>query len=291
MDNMLVDYLSFLCKQHKPEKIYFIHVSKHLSVESELKEKFPELAEPRDEKLEHDMKEMVATHFPDVKNFDVEYKVIEGSPLKEILHWSQIKNIDLLLLGRKRKLTGSGVLPDNISRKINCSLFFVNESPALQLKNIFVPSDFSKNSILALKEAVAIAETYPEPKIYFHHIYQLPTGYYKTGKSEEEFAQIMRENAVKKYLKVIEENGLEKVPITPVYTFDEDQSHSELILQKALDKKADLIIVGAKGRTFTTALLLGSVTEKLLRINKEIPTLVVKVKNKNLDLLEWLKIV
>lgn len=291
MDRMLVDYLNYICKHHTPEKIYFFHVSKILSVESELQEKFPELAQPRDEKLVLQMKDMVNKHFQEIGNFNVEYDVKEGSPLKEILHWSQIKNVDLILLGRKHTMKGTGVLPDNISRKTNCSLLFVDENPQLQLKNILVPSDFSENSTLALKSALDIADSFPGSKVYFQHIYQLPDGYYTTGKTEMEFAQIMRENAEKKYDKLVKDNNLEEAPLTPIFTFDKGDSHSELIYDKAKEYNCDLIVLGAKGRTFTTALLLGSVTEKLLRVNKEIPTLVAKEKDKEFNILEWLKIV
>lgn len=290
MDKVLVDYLAFICENYTPEKIYFFHASKMLSVEKELQDKFPELKTPRDEKLEAQMEEMVKDHFPRVGEFDVEYQVIEGSPLKEVLHWSQIKNVDLLILGRKHELNGSGILPQNISRKINCSLLFIPEEPKFQLKNILVPCDFSENSNAALIKALDIAEKSSNAKAFYHHIYSLPDGYYYTGKSEEEFAKIMHDNAVKKYNKSMEELGHSGQPVHPIFTFDNGNDHAKLILEKATEKDADMIIMGAKGRTFATALLLGSVTEKLLRINDTIPVLVVKTKDHNLNILEWFKI-
>ena len=44
----------------------------------------------------------------------------------------------------------------------------------------------------------------------------------------------------------------------------------------AYDKKADLIVMGAKGHSQVELLLMGSVTEKVLAVNESIPTLVVK---------------
>ena len=290
MDKTLIEYLAFICDKYTPEKIYFFHASKKLSVEKELKEKYPELKTPRDEKLKEEMVELVKDHFPRVDEFDVDYKVIEGSPLKEALHWSEIKNIDLILLGRKHELNGSGILPQNISRKINCSLLFVPEEPKLKIENILVPCDFSENSNAALEQALRITEKNPDAKAYYHHIYSLPDGYYYAGKTEEEFAKIMHDNAVKKYNKSIEKLGHTGKPIHPIFTFDNGEDHSKLILKKATEKEADMIIMGAKGRTFATALLLGSVTEKLLRINDTIPVLVVKNKDHNLNILEWFKI-
>jgi nucleotide-binding universal stress UspA family protein len=48
------------------------------------------------------------------------------------------------------------------------------------------------------------------------------------------------------------------------------------LLQYCEDKHADLIVLGAKGHSKVELLLLGSVTEKLLMLNQNIPTLVVK---------------
>ena len=41
-------------------------------------------------------------------------------------------------------------------------------------------------------------------------------------------------------------------------------------------EKADLIIMGAKGHSQVERLLIGSVTERMMTINKEIPTLVIR---------------
>lgn len=290
MDKVLIEYLAFICKSHKPSKIYFFHVSKALIVEKELRDKFPELQLPKDEKLESEMREKVAEFFPRVSEFDVEYMVEEGSPFKEVLKWTQIKNIDLLFLGRKSSLKGSGILPQNISRKANCSLLFVTENNSMKFEKIYVPCDFSENSNTALKKALSITDKNPEANTYYHHVFQLPRGYHYTGKTEAEFAEIMRENAEKKYDKMIEKNKHPRESIKPMFSYDEREDPASFIFESAVEMNADLIIMGAKGRTFTTALLLGSVTEKLLRINGQIPTLVVKVKDHNLNILDWFKI-
>lgn len=290
MDHTLIKYAAFLSEKVKPTSIYFIHVSRHLAVEEELREKFPELQVPRDEKLKHEMQETVEQHFKGLENYKVNYKVEEGSPLKEILHWSEIKNVDLLLLGRKRELKGSGVLPQRISRKINCSLLFVPENTPLQLDKILLPSDFSENAELALNSASQLAKA-SSAILNFHHIFYLPDGYYTTGKSEEEFIEIMRENAEKRYEKKVKPKLDSALKVEATFSYDKQQSHSDLIMQQADNVNADLIVIGAKGRTFATAILLGSVTEKLLQKNDHIPTLVIKEKDKDFNILEWLKVV
>jgi nucleotide-binding universal stress UspA family protein len=46
--------------------------------------------------------------------------------------------------------------------------------------------------------------------------------------------------------------------------------------------------VGAKGRSAAAAIFLGSVTEKLLRINYDIPVLIVKEKGKHFTFLDFI---
>lgn len=291
MDKTLINYAAFLSEYIKPGKIYFINIQRDMYVPESIRKNFPELRKPMDEKLQQEMKAEVERNFKNHELFDIEYVVIEGSPFEEMLSWSNIKNIDLLIVGRKSELKGTGIVSHRLARKVMCSVLFVPEKASLKLEKIFVPTDFSDNSLLAMQETIALTAHDPEAIIYCQHIYHLPSGYYTTGKTEEEFSEIMKNHAVNKYNKLLEDIKAKDIKITPIFNLDTNLSPANLINQTAHMKEADIIVMGARGRTTTTAILLGSVTEKLIQLDSDIPLLVVKQKDKTFNFAELLKTV
>lgn len=289
MDKTLIEYTAELAKLISPEKIYFVHAQPEMDHADELLVDFPELGTPIDERLEDKLRDVVSSHFKGLESFDVDYQILDGAPLEELLEWTTIKNIDLLLVGRKRELRGSGMMPQRLTRKVMCSVLFVPENKVFKMDELFLSNDFSKNSKMSLELVASLAEKNSDATVYSFHAYQLPTGYYKTGKTEEEFAQIMNDNAVKKYNKQIEETELDGVHITPLFMLDKHEEPAVLVNEVAHKKKADLLVIGAKGRTATTALFLGSVAEKLITLDSDIPLLIVKDKNKTFNFFELLK--
>ena len=106
------------------EKVYFVHVAQDLEVPDDLPEELKKAYKPLDEELKSDMQNMVKQYCSE-KKWKVEYDVIEGNPFKELIHFSKIKNIDLIVVGRKDINEGSGVVPQKIARKAPCSVLFV----------------------------------------------------------------------------------------------------------------------------------------------------------------------
>ncbi len=289
MDKVIIRYISFIGRLVKPEKIYFINFQKSLDVPEGIREKYPELNRPLDEKFKEQMEKEVRSNFKDHENYDIEYNVKEGVPIEEMLRWGHIKNIDLLAAGRKSIHEGSGDLPKRMARKGRCSVLFIPQTAKERLESIFVPVDFSENSRLALEEAWHLAEKAGTAKIYCHHAYQLPIGYYSTGKTEAEFAQIMQDHAVNKYKDLLRQLNIPDSRIEPIFELQGKSSVAAMVSNAAHDKKASLVIVGAKGRTNATAILLGSVTEKLITECEDIPLLVVKQKDKSFSFYDFIK--
>jgi nucleotide-binding universal stress UspA family protein len=117
-------------------------------------------------------------------------------------------------------------------------------------------------------------------------VYHLPTGYYKTGKTAEEFSVIMRDHALKKYNELLESVDMGNAHVVPIFIEDEVSHIPQRILETAQKRRSDLIIIGALGKSDMAALLLGSVTEKLMLKNADFPLLIVREKGKSINLLE-----
>jgi len=291
MDATLIQYTAFLIPILKPEKIYFIHIHQNLDIPDELREELNEAFTPLDEQLEEQMKQTVAQNFPQHTQYDIDYELVEGSPQKELLRWTHIKDIDLLIMGRKETIQGDAVIPQQVSRSSTCSVLFVPEKITCKISRILTPSDFSQYSKQAFEHSLRWAKEL-NATLDFQYIYTVPQGYYKTGKTQKEFAKIMKGNAQKQYDQFIQDIDTQNVTIEQTYTLDPTKGNTaQLINQHAIDSTADFIIMGARGRTLLTSFFLGSTTEKLITLNSQTPLLVIKKKNEAFGILKMLDLV
>jgi nucleotide-binding universal stress UspA family protein len=284
MDQILIENTAKLIKILGMEKIYFVHVDKDLALPEEVTKTYPDLLAPSDEAIQKGIEEKVRKSLPEGVEVDVSVK--EGDPITTLLRWTKIKNIDLMIMGRKVVLEGSGTLSKNLAQKASCSVLFLTEN--LKIKDVdkfLVPIDFSDYSQLTLSLAEEFARDF-SAKITCLHIYEVPKGYYKTGKSYGEFAEIMLRNSKKEYDAFIKKHSLPRFDCE--FVLKEDMHASKYILEAAKQNEVDMIIMGSRGRTDSAALLMGSVAERLVNLNNEIPMLVLKNKGENMTFLEAL---
>jgi nucleotide-binding universal stress UspA family protein len=290
MDEVLIQYVAELSRQLNIEKIYFIYVVKSLELSEEMRTKYPELLAPIDESCKKQIQDNLNKHLP--KNFSIPYEidVEEGNASELILKWAKVKEVDIVLLGKKSDLKGSGVRAQKIAKLTHCSVVFVPEEQPRKLQKIIVPIDFSEDAKLALGVAKMLVEKNNAPEVMCLHVYNVPMGYHASGKSYEEFAAIMKENSKKDYQKFIGSvKEFDTNNITDYYVLNEGSKDiDEEIYHFALDKNADAIMIGSRGKTSAAHLLLGSTAEKLLHFNYHIPVFMIKDKGKNIGFLEAL---
>ncbi|MCI0457235.1 MAG: universal stress protein, partial [Gemmataceae bacterium] len=135
----------------------------------------------------------------------------------------------------------------------------------IDLHRILVPTDFSKHSQTALKYAVALAEKFGA-EIHLLHVVQdfavfLPDAVTAGPPVLPPVDQLTA--AVRDALaRVIRENKLEPLPI---HSEAREGTPYHEIIAFAQEKDIDLIIMGTHGRGGLAHLLLGSVTEKVVR--------------------------
>lgn len=290
MDPTLIRFATFIAKSSPTTDICFINVIRDLNVPEEIREKFPELTGSASiEKTEY-LRSIVQQHLDPSLNLNLKFITKQGQAAKKILKVSKEEEIDMVIIGRKRTLKGSGVLSQRLARRLECSLLIVPESSEPRLRKVLVPSDFSDYSLIAMEEAIAISERRGfQVDVICQNVYTVPAGYHYTGKSYEEFSAIMEKNAKDNYKKFIKKIDTKEVKISPVYSLDSDEDPVEDIYQMAKEVEAEGLIIGAKGRTTATALFLGSMAERLIQKNFEIPVLIVRYKGRNAGILEYIK--
>lgn len=285
MDEILISKVSKMVDFLGIKKIYFTHVAKDLTLPDEIKEHFPDLASSTDEAIRAEVKNLIQkANFP--TGIDIDILVEEGKPMDTLCRWAKIKDVDLIIMGRKEELEGSGSLAKNMAHRAPCSVLFFTEKSGLELpKKVLIPMDFSDHSIMTMQFAERIAKE-QNCEIVGLHIYSIPTGYYKTGKSHEEFAEIMETHAKNDYKKFIEKHDFKAFEC--IYKLKDDGNEGRFIIQQAKEIGADLILMGSRGRTPSAAVLLGSIAEKLVNINNMVPMLIFKKKGENMSFLDAL---
>ncbi|WP_304518169.1 universal stress protein [Cecembia rubra] len=289
LDETLVRFASFIAKANQTKKIYFTNVIRNLNIPKEVLSEFPNLIENMVEERKGQMKEVVEKTFGNSSDIEFSYIVKEGQLSKKILKLAHEKSADMIIVGRKVNLPGTGVISQRLARRASCSLLIIPENASPKIDRLLVPSDFSDYSKDAMEEAILIAEKYGKnTEIVCQNVFTVPSGYHFTGKSYEEFTSIMKMHAEINFKKFIRKIDTKNIHILPVYTQDEDDDPVEDILAKAKEINADAIIIGAKGRTAATALFIGSMAERLIQLNDEFPLLVTRPKGKNAGILDYI---
>jgi len=285
LDEILISNIKLLVPILDIEKVYFIHFSKSLILPEEVTSAYPDLLAPLDETIESQIQYEIETSKPAL-DFNYEIIVKEGNAQDSMLRWCNIKETDLLILGRKNGKTSSDSLVKNLSQKYPRPVLLLPETPPDgQISNILLPIDFSKHSIVSILIALEISEK-TKAALQCCHMYEVPSGYSKTGKTFEEFAAIMLENAKKDFKNFLDENKLPDLLCTFILRDKKDEADN--IMDFARSIQTDLLIVGSRGRSRSAAVLLGSVAEKLVNSNHDIPMLVMKEKGENMSFLEAL---
>ena len=285
MDEVLLKYTSELVKICGIEKIYFLHVAKSLNLPEKLREAYPDLMAPTDEALKKTIESNIEQYFSGSCEYDVEIK--EGSAEDKILRWADIKEVDLLVVGRKIELKGRGTLTGKLAKTIHCSILFVPETAKPKISTVLMATDFSKTSSLALQEAVKVKEAVGA-KLIVQNSYEVPSGYHTSGKTYDEFSEIMKSHAYEDVVEFLDREGVSINDAEVVLSLDEDDDPAEKAWNAADEKNADLIIIGSRGRAGLASILLGSVADKMVHYDRGIPLLVVKDKKENLSFLQAL---
>ncbi len=288
-DKILFQFVSHVCSKIKIDKVYFIHITKSLEWPQEIIDKYPDCLAPLDENIQHMIQEQIATNLAKDLIPDSEVLVLDGNPEEVLLKEVNIKEIDLLVMGKKPLDQGTGRTARRMANLAQCSVAIISNSFQKALNSEFammVSVDFNESSLNATKTAEMIRNA-NDAKMLLHHVYRVPSGYHYSGKSFDEFAEIMKKNAKEKMMKMVDKAKLDPDKYKQVYTLDKNNDTAKNIGRTAEKEEVHLIVVGSKGRTKPASIFLGSTAEQLVT-NTDLNILIIKDKKSNLDLLSYL---
>ncbi len=288
MDHTLIEFAAFVARSGYVKKVQFWHIVRIEKIPSDIQREFPDMLDRLVSERTEKIQDLVEKHF-EAKNVTTEYHIQKGS-VSALLDMAIEGSADLIIIGRKKTMQGSGILAQRLARRATCNLLIVPEDSKPKIEKILVPIDFSKYSKLALETVIELNEQRNAPiEVYCQNVYRVPAGYHYTGKTQEEFAEIMRKNAEKDFNKLMKKIDAKGIKITPVYSEDINEDLSSDISDLAEEIHPDGIVIGAKGRTAAASLFLGSMAEKLINKKLEYPLLIVRPRGESAGILETLR--
>ena len=286
LDNKLIEYSNWLADKLGSETVYFVHVSKKFEYPDSFKDKYPDMVVPQDEMIKKGIEENVHSRF--TQDIKVQIEVREGNFTETIVRFIELKQIDLVVVGKRDNMGSSGYNARRIGNLSRCSVLFVPERAQPKADRIFVPINFSELSTMSMELALQIRE-HSEIPVRLQHIYKVPNGFRYSGKTYEEFARLMKSHSEDEYSKYMNTSDFNEKDFEIQFQLGEVGKTADGIFKSAVRSKSDLMILGSRGRTSVASFILGSNAVGLIRPDNTIPYIIVKQKTDNLDFFQAIK--
>ena len=285
-DDVVCEYVNRLSKVVSFNSILFLHVADNLDIPKQLVEKYPGLIPPIDESIKGAIEAKIDQYesIKTIKNIEIE--ILDGVKLQTITKVVREKNIDLLVINRSDLHDTEITFLQKLARTITCSIALIPPTIPEEINNLLVPIDFSRNSYMALQYALRITEDQPNMNILGLHILKMPSGYFKTGLTYDEFAEELQKNAEQELKLFLEENGIDPSSFTMYYRLKKSDNIPYMINRFSFSNQIDAIVMGSRGRDTLSSFVLGSITEALIDRDQYLPLIVIKNKDRNLRVWE-----
>lgn len=282
MDSQLLEHLPLYAVGPEAPSLNFIHVSYDAQ--------FPVLVGKRFTRIQPDKSILITAKSAmeaevsprlNLEHFHTKFEVLEGTITGQLLAYANDHRIDLTIMGRKKHPAGTGVASHRYLRGSEGSVLFIPENKAPKLDKVLIATDFSEYSEKVVNQVLSlIRQQESTPELHLVNIYDVPTDLaYRISRTEGQFSDIIRENVesvVPDFMKKFDLSGISHEFHLVENTHYNAAQH---LLEFAKGLDTDLLAIGARGHSVVSALLLGSVAERVLRYNEEIPLLVMRCEH------------
>lgn len=243
--------------------------------------------EIKNEKVKELLNESAINKLSEIKNkIKMEDLKINDSILKygvhfdEIIQLADIVNVNLILIGSGEKTKNDmfqlGSTAERIIRKSNKPVWVIKEGTLQNIKSILCPVDFSDESKRALNSAITLAQKFNAELIVFS-VYELAdTDSLRYRFDWDEYKNSLRSLHMEEFNSFLE--GFDLIDLNFKIETKGGNPAKE-ILQAIKKHKSDILIMGTTGKSGISKILMGSVTEKVIR---ELPCTFITLKSEDL---------
>ncbi|QNR24180.1 universal stress protein [Croceimicrobium hydrocarbonivorans] len=285
-DDIILRYSAYLLSHMRVDSLFLMHVTEDLALPQEILEKYQDLLPPKEEQLEKYLRELYNASFGEKADYKVQSILSEGDPFEQILRQSHIKDIDLIIMGRRSEDRNHQLLGARLAEQGPCSVLLVPMHAHLEVNEIFLPIDFSEHGQIAMHFAEELSESI-NAEVRGIHFYAPARGFLKNAEAERELRGALRDTAKKEWIRYKKELELPQNWSCELIENRGEAPNHALFLAEHFG--SDLIVIASKGRTASAAVLMGSFAKEMIRINRKVPLLILKKKRENLDFFEALK--
>jgi sulfate permease, SulP family len=271
-DPGLIRYAAMVARLGTATKVRFFHVLPNNSATASVSEH---------DRVQAEMQSEVRTHFIDIpETTQIVFEVLTGPLVDRLLTCVAEKQVDLLVVGHQRDHLQRNALARRLAMKAPCSVWLAPNGAAASLRRILVPIDFSEHSADTMRVATSMANLSGHSECLALHVY-----FDEARVTYEESDQVLRGHEEQAYRQFIAPINCQGVTVTPI--FEESVNVPRTIAAVAERHDVDLIVMATRGRSRSSAILLGSVTEEMI-IETKTPLLAVKHFGARLGVLQAL---
>ena len=274
IDRSLIRYASYLSQTLELKKVIFFHAIQAYDLPDKSSKKFPDLESDLSTKIKSEINSVVSSHFKRNINTDVITRIENEDAANVIIDFTRKEEVDLALVGQKYGEDRSGHYGHKIAAEALTDLMFIPEDPELSLTKILCAVDLSKVSEKAFRRCLDISRAVNAP-IICHYLYDTHKSYFPATTFRTK--GVIEKKVRKRFRKYLNKFNLSPDDVElRVRVNEEFKSQAEKLYEEAEEQKADLLVVGAKGKTSVVTSLLGNVTERLRRMEKQMPVMIMK---------------
>ncbi len=235
--------------------------------------------------IQEQMKERIAV--AKKEGVSADYAVIQGkSAASSLLEYVQQNPYDLIIMGTHGRTGIKHFILGSIAEK----LVRLSPTPVLtlhkstrqfRLKHILIPVDFSESSLKAVEYGAEIAHQFQSEITLLHVVESLPyPAFYPEGFSPAfDYDPQLRERINENLNTILQDETL------PVHRLIRMGTPSSEIVHYAQKKDIDLILMSTRGLTGLEHILIGSTTERVVRMS-EVPVLTIERQKQSIENLD-----
>jgi len=223
---------------------------------------------------DHYVRQIIATD-PWARDLNVTINVVSGRPDIDIAERAEIAHADLIVVGLHTRLLEEnleiqGTVAERIIQATRLPVLVVKDTPRGPYRSVLVGLDFSPFSLAAVRTAMSVAA---DAKLHLVHAYEPISGLQHLARVREpglsERIDAKWQSRMERFIDTEMQKLLDECP--PDRRGGRMLSHislggspHEVLLREAERTGAELIVIGAHGRTGLARLVLGSVSTELL---------------------------
>ncbi|PSL42878.1 nucleotide-binding universal stress UspA family protein [Chitinophaga niastensis] len=272
MDAILINYIRLLEQWLPPAHITFLHNIKLSELPQELKAPVQLLKIAGS--IEKKLNQLITATYTPSGSFTV---IVTAEEFSELAFTAVLKKTgsELVLLGNKQDLEGSGGLNQQLIRMLPAAVLLVPETCRSMPSHILQAIDFSRHTQSILQWGQQINAFAPHGTILRLtpvYVSKMSYHFFPILSDEEVAASLKKEDAdnLKKWRALFPGHGSLQL------IHAHEKSIAATLLQYAINVHADVIILGVKGTASLTNLFMGSVANEMVQRETEVCLLLVK---------------